>query len=266
MKSKLLFLLLGFVAGLASAGEPQASTDEVMLLRQTFQQQVSSLQLEESYVLWACADACVSLATIEAASGFLESQYFVYVDRNPERQTILVGFYDPGRQAVFPIGWDRVSTGTAKRAGHFLTPVGVFENSTANVGYRALGTKNSKGWRGLGAKDSRIWDLGWQWTDHYVKKQRDDRQIRLLLHATDPKYGESRLGRPDSKGCVRISAKLNAFLDCRGILDADYEAEAETFSWLLCPKRQPVARPGRYLIVGDSTQSAKQSLIAQAAP
>lgn len=266
-----LFLLLGFVSlgfsvSLASAGERDAIDDEVRLLRQTFQQQVSDLRLEESYVLWACADACVSLATIEAASGFFEPQYFVYVDRNPERQAILVGFYDPGRSAVFPIGWDRVSTGNPKRSGHFLTPVGVFENSTANVGYRAEGTKNSKGWRGLGAKGSRIWDLGWQWTDHYVKKQRDDRQIRLLLHATDPKHGEPRLGRPDSKGCVRISAKLNAFLDRYGILDANYEAKHQAYSWLLDPKRQPVQPAGRYLIVGDSSRREVNSLIAKAAP
>jgi len=116
------------------------------------------------------------------------------------------------------------------------------------MSYRALGTKNSKGWRGLGAKGSRVWDFGWRDTPlkggHIV-------QIRLLLHATDPDFGEPRLGKVDSKGCVRITAKLNRFLDSRGILDRKYELSHKA-KYVLRRDRQPVQFAGSYILVGDS--------------
>src|SRR5262252_1994783 len=55
----------------------------------------------------------------------------------------------------------------------------------------------------------------------------EEGDIRLLLHATDPDYLEKRLGRPASKGCVRIPAAMNRFLDRHGVLDADYERAAK---------------------------------------
>ena len=260
----LLLTLFGLVVCSPSAAESDAAADEVALLRQVFSRQVSDRWVEEPYALLVYADAYAQLTDIEAASGCLEPQYGAYVDRNAERQLIVVFFFDGASRTIVPIGWDHVSTGNPKRSGYFVTPCGVFTNAVTSVGYRALGTKNAKGWRGLGEKGSRVWDFGWQWTEHYVRKQRDDRQIRLLLHATDPVQGESRLGRPDSKGCVRISAKLNAFLDRFGILDADFEAAGETFAWLLHPDRQPVSHAGRYLIVGDSTRQPVRQLVAQA--
>ena len=80
--------------------------------------------------------------------------------------------------------------------------------------------------------------------------------MRLLMHSTDPDKGEPRLGRIDSKGCIRISPGLNHFLDSFAILDEHYEewAKAKPDSWLLKKDRQPVAFPGKYLIVGDSSQ------------
>ncbi len=87
-----------------------------------------------------------------------------------------------------------------------------------------------------------------------------DSQMRLLMHATDPDHGEPRLGGPDSKGCVRISAAANAFLDRRGILDRHYEAlagaETDRDLWLLRADRDVTPHSGSYLVVGDSSMSS----------
>jgi len=183
----------------------------------------------------------------------IESQYFVYVDRNPLKQMIFVCFFDSQGKDITLIGADKVSTGNQKRGGFFITPCGIFKNTVEFLNYRALGTKNDKGWRGLGAKDSRVWDFGWQKT--YKKNQ--EFTIRLLMHATDPVFGEKRLGKVDSKGCIRISARMNKFLDHFGLLDKEYEANKnkKAVTWLLKPDRQPVLYAGRYLLVGDSGNS-----------
>ena len=55
-------------------------------------------------------------------------QYFVYIDRNPEKQNIMVGFYTAETSSVEIIGWDKVSTGNPNRPGYFITPLGVFRN------------------------------------------------------------------------------------------------------------------------------------------
>lgn len=73
--------------------------------------------------------------------------------------------------------------------------------------------------------------------------------IRLLLHATDPDYLEHRRGRPASKGCVRIPAAMNRFLDRHGVLDADYERAA-----------------GDALVVIDSSQPAGAISMSAAVP
>ncbi len=180
----------------------------------------------------------------------IESQYFVYIDRNLLKQIILVYFFDFQGGAITLIGADKVSTGNERRAGFFITPRGVFKNTVENPGYRALGTKNDDGWRGLGAKDSRVWDFGWQKT----LKKNQEKEIRLLMHATDPDFGEKRLGKVASKGCIRVSARMNKFLDHFGLLDKEYEAnkDKKTVAWLLKSSRQPVAFAGQYLLVGDS--------------
>jgi hypothetical protein len=91
------------------------------------------------------------------------SQYFVYADRNPTIQIIFLAFYDAAAQTVRLLGADFISSGKLRPGeDSFLTPVGVFENVPDNWGYRAQGTKNSKGWRGLGAHGSRVWDFGYQ--------------------------------------------------------------------------------------------------------
>ncbi len=73
------------------------------------------------------------------------------------------------------------------------------------------------------------------------------------MHATDPDFGEARLGRPDSKGCIRISAKLNRFLDYYSILDAEYE-KSEKGKRIFLKDREPVAKRGSLVVVIDSSQ------------
>jgi hypothetical protein len=83
--------------------------------------------------------------------------------------------------------------------------------------------------------------------------------MRLQMHATDPDVLEPRLGRTESKGCIRIPAALNDFLDRHGILDADYE-EARVRGerlWQLGPDRQPIDWPGRYLVIVDSQAGSR---------
>jgi len=203
--------------------------------------------LEPEYFKTMTVDIAKLILDVEQP---LESQYFVFVDRNPRRQVILTCFLNSQDKSITLIGVDKVSTGNEKRIGFFITPCGVFINSIEFLGYRALGTKNDQGWCGLGVKNSRVWDFGWQKT----YKKNEEISIRLLMHATDPYFGEKRLGRVDSKGCIRISGKLNKFLDHYGLLDREYEANKnkKTVAWLLKADRQPVAYAGKYLLIGDS--------------
>lgn len=190
------------------------------------------------------------------------SQFFVYADRNPALQIVFLAFYDAEAKKVLLLGADFISTGKLRSGkDSFITPLGAFENLPENWGYRAQGTKNDKGWRGLGTKGSRVWDFGYQQAPRKFRQGVYDSQMRLLMHATDPDQGEPRLGGTDSKGCVRVSAAANNFLDRHSILDRWYEQMAASASgrdmWLLRGDRTPVAYPGSYLVVGDSSvQSA----------
>ncbi|MBU2037485.1 hypothetical protein KJ866_04810 [Patescibacteria group bacterium] len=229
----------------ASMGLPE----EVQKMRAIFKEAVGvKVAAEADYLNQVSQDAAQRLLSLGESAK--QSQYFLYVDRNPNKQIAWVGFFNASDGSVAIIGLDKISSGNEKRKGFFITPTGVFKNSPEIIGYRALGTKNEKGWRGLGAKGSRVWDFGWQKT----KKKGEERLIRLLVHATDPIFGEKRLGKTDSKGCIRISSKLNRFLDYYGLLDKSYEAQKDDkrISWMLKPNRQPVLFAGQYLLVGDS--------------
>ena len=98
-----------------------------------------------------------ALARLQAAGADLSaSQYFVYADRNPAAQLLLLAYYDAEAKRVAFVGADFISSGKLRpREDSFITPVGVFEHLPENWGYRAAGTKNSKGWRGLGARGGR---------------------------------------------------------------------------------------------------------------
>ncbi|WP_051272447.1 hypothetical protein [Fundidesulfovibrio putealis] len=220
-------------------------------------------QLDQAYFDFARKDVAAQMA--KAGLSFSGTQYFAYADRNPQTQFILVGLYDSASDRIEFLGADLISSGNIEKGGdYFVTPTGVFENALENFSYRAMGTPNQDGWRGLGSKDSRVWDFGDQKSLKKYKAGETISQMRLLMHSTDPDKGEPRLGRTDSKGCVRISQGLNKFLDTYAILDRNYEEWAKTRpdSWLLKKDRKPVTYPGRYLIIGDSAPQMQ----AQAKP
>jgi hypothetical protein len=83
--------------------------------------------------------------------------------------------------------------------------------------------------------------------------------MRFQMHATDPDRLEPLLGIRHSKGCVRIPASLNVFIDHYGILDADYEATVEAGKplWVLHGDRVVTPWAGRYLVVVDSERKAR---------
>lgn len=84
--------------------------------------------------------------------------------------------------------------------------------------------------------------------------------LRLQMHATDPVLAEPLLGTPRSEGCVRIPARLNAFLDHHGVIDQAYDQTTNEGSnpWVLAADRTPTPSPGRYLVVVDSQQDERQ--------
>ncbi len=228
-----------------------SESDFIKKMRSEFERIVNSnVVLEDRYSAWV--ESTVEQLALTLPVYDQASQFFYFVDRSYERQIGAVVWYNSAAKKASIIGADKVSTGNPKRKGHFETPIGAFANTVSNFNYRAEGTKNKKGWRGLGTKGSRVWDFGWQNTSHTD----GSRSIRLLLHASDPEQGEVRLGKVDSKGCVRVSAKMNRFLDQFGILDVEYEMRSneKRISWLLKKDRTPVKYAGKYLLVGESKQ------------
>ena len=183
------------------------------------------------------------------------AQYLLAVDRNPKVQAILV-FWADGKGELRFVGGSLVSTGRPGGYEYFLTPLGVFPHGIEHLDFRAEGTRNEFGVRGYGVEGMRVFDFGWvigerTW-DHGGLSP-----MRLQLHATDPDLLEPRLGSAASKGCIRISASLNEFLDKYGLLDADYEAAMErgVQFWVLRKDRTPTPWSGRYLIVVDSERA-----------
>ena len=179
------------------------------------------------------------------------SHFVVLVDRSPQVQALLL-FWGRG-QAWQLVGASPVSTGQPGRFDHFVTPTGVYGHSLDNMDFRALGTKNELGIRGYGRKGMRVFDFGWVaapkgWGDHAVI------EMRLQMHATDPDHLEARLGTAQSKGCIRIPASLNVFLDRFAVLDEDYEqglSEGRRL-WVLRGDRSQTPWSGRFLVVVDS--------------
>jgi hypothetical protein len=190
-------------------------------------------------------------------------QLLVVVDRNPDVQQMRIVL---ARLDVLweSLGGTKISTGQTGRFDYYLTPTGVFLHTDAILDWRAEGTFNEQHIRGLGLKGMRVWDFGWQRaTKGWGTGEEGD--IRLLLHATDPEYLERRLGRPASKGCVRIPTVMNRFLDRHGILDADYERAAKDdprFKALLLADRIPTPLAGDALVIVDSAEAPATRLNA----
>ncbi|KVM63260.1 hypothetical protein WJ59_24250 [Burkholderia gladioli] len=191
--------------------------------------------------------------------GELAGEYVVLVDRARNVQALFVYFRTtPGNEWQL-IGASPVGTGLPGQYDHFVTPTGVFEHSPVNMDFRAEGTENENKIRGYGAAGRRIFDFGW------VDGQRGwgkggTSPMRFQMHATDPDKLEPLLGIRHSKGCVRIPGSLNAFLDHRGILDADYETRASEGEapWILHDQpREPTPDAGRYLVVIDTAKGAR---------
>jgi hypothetical protein len=184
-------------------------------------------------------------------------QYIAVVDRDPGVQAIVLFWRPPQGEAV-AVGASPVSTGSPGSFDHFATPLGVFDHTPDNPDFRSEGTLNDNGIRGYGARGMRVFDFGWQrapkgWGDGAVM------EMRLQMHATDPDALERRLGSAQSKGCVRIPASLNRWLDRYGVLDAAYNAlvDAGHKPWVLAPDREPVPDAGRYLVVVDTQRQQR---------
>lgn len=185
-------------------------------------------------------------------------QIVLVVDRNPHIERLTVMLVQANDGEWIPIGTVPVSTGQSGRKNHYITPTGVFTNDTSRLGYRAEGTKNENGIRGLGARGMRVWDFGWQEANKGWHGNGASGPIRLEMHATDPTYLESRLGRPASEGCIRIPAAFNRFMDLNGLIDRDYEnasIDDPRFAALLPKSRTPTSIAGNTVIVIDSSPS-----------
>ncbi len=191
-------------------------------------------------------------ATVEQTPQLGRGEFVGLVDRHPEIQTFVLYWKGLDGQAHL-VGASPVSTGLPGRFEYFESPLGVFAHTLDNPDYRALGTRNEFGIRGYGRKGMRVYDFGWVASR---KGWGDKRQsvLRLQMHSTDPDLLEPRLGRPLSKGCIRIPESLNRFLDRYGILDADYvrAAAAGNRHFTLTPDWAPGPWSGRYLVIVDS--------------
>ena len=152
-----------------------------------------------------------------------------------------MAFWDKEKQDVeLSIVSTKVATGEENNPGHFITPVGWYEQTVEHGTFRAQGTKNEKGILGYGKKGMRIWDFGWQKAETgWLKKPEV---------ATDPYSLEQRLGKPDSKGCVRISAELNKFIDLNGILDFNFNSKSPKY-FALDPNRKLYQNQGSFILV-----------------
>lgn len=202
--------------------------------------------------------ATLARGALDAAHIYLlADQYVLVVDRNIHVQASLLYWMSPGSPPRF-IGASPVSTGSVGQFDHFETPLGVFAHALANPDFRAQGTKNVNGIRGYGQKGMRVFDLGWQQATRGWGNGGPG-TMRLQMHATDPDRLESKLGTPQSEGCIRMPSTLNRLLDHFGVLDADYAlatAMGPTL-WVLPHDQTPVPDPGRYIIIVDSTQQSR---------
>jgi hypothetical protein len=208
-------------------------------------------------VPYAQQQAWALLLSTLLADKDLAPQYVVLVDRNPFIQALTIYWMAPDRTFHF-IGASPVSTGKPGSFDHFITPTGVFEHTIANPDFRAEGTRNEHGILGYGRRGMRVYDFGWQ----QAKRGwgfGGEATMRLQMHATDPEILQSRLGTIQSKGCIRIPATLNTFIDRHAILDADYEqamAGGEVF-WVLSKTRKPTPWSGRYLVIVDTERTSR---------
>ena len=250
MKRFLLSLLLPTLLA-AVAAAPQADAAAALYAAEV------DRRLEVPAEAQAAVLALLEDALAQAGLGALSPQHVLVVDRSPQVQAAFLVLRTPEGGWQW-IGASPVSTGRVGSFDHFRTPLGVFAHSLDNPDFRAEGTFNSNGIRGYGLRGKRVFDFGW------VTAERGwgaggQSPMRLQMHATDPARLEARLGRAESKGCIRIPATLDTFLDRHGVLDADYEdalARGEAL-WVMRADRLPLPWPGRWLVVVDSMTAVR---------
>jgi hypothetical protein len=247
-------LALGFlsVTAAAEAGTPEPVSALAHLFAQHVERRLNVPQSEQEYYGEALTDA-LSRAGVRLQA----PQYVLLVDRSPVVQAAFIYWMDE-RGATHFVGATPASTGKPGAYEYFVTPLGVFPHTLDNMDYRAEGTRNEHGIRGYGVEGMRVYDFGW------VEAERGwgaggRSLMRLQVHATDPDLLERFLGTARSKGCIRIPAKLNAFIDRYGLLDADYEEVVRLGGrlWVLRSDRQPAQWPGRYLVIVDSQRRSR---------
>ena len=240
---------------LVHTAAPLDVDSETASLQASLRREVPNLTLDtpDASRTWiARAQSAIATSTFKID----RPQLVVVVDRNPKIQQMRI-LLARSEGPWMDLGGTKVSTGQTGRRDYYITPIGVFLHTDAILDWRAEGTFNENHIRGLGVKGMRVWDFGWQnATKGWGTGETGD--IRLLLHATDPEYLERRIGHPASKGCVRIPAAMNRFLDRYGVLDADYERIAKSdvrYAALLLPDRRPTPLAGEALIIVDSAET-----------
>lgn len=253
LSPRLVVLALSVLcAGTACAAAGPAPADLAVEFRAAVDRRLEVPAQEVAHYARLAEDAFAQAGIVAGPA-----QYVAVVDRDPHVQALLLLWRSAAGDYEL-VGAAPVSTGRPGTFDHFETPVGVFEHSPSVPDFRAEGTFNENGIRGYGAKGMRVFDFGWQ---HVPKGWGDGKviEMRLQMHATDPDALEPRLGSVQSKGCIRIPASVNRFLDLRGLLDAEYEraVEAGATLWVLDERRQPVADAGRYLVVVDSARTSR---------
>ncbi|KVK81890.1 hypothetical protein WS90_15290 [Burkholderia cepacia] len=240
-----------------SAEEAKNATTRAVDMRKRFTQEVTR-RLNVPASEQRAYGQRLQAALADADLGDLAGEYVAMVDRAPNVQALFIYFRATPANAWLMIGASPVGTGLPGKYDHFLTPLGVFHHSPDNMDFRAEGTTNENGIRGYGRRDMRIYDFGWVdgergWGKGGVSP------MRFQMHATDPDRLESLLGIRHSKGCVRIPASLNTFLDRHGLLDDDYQARVEAGKslWVLRRDRDITPIAGRYLVVIDSARKTR---------
>lgn len=240
-----------------SPAEAASATTRALDMRRMFSQEVTRkltvpVVEQRAYVLQ------LQRALAAANLADLAGEYVVMVDRAATIQALFIYFRATPANAWFLIGASPVATGLPGTFDHFLTPLGVFDHTPDNMDFRAEGTTNENGIRGYGRRDMRIYDFGWIDSERGWGKGGTS-PMRFQMHATDPDRLEPLLGVRHSKGCVRIPASLNVFIDRHGILDANYEAQVEAGRslWVLHPGRDVTPIEGRYLVVVDSMRKTR---------
>jgi len=142
-------LALAALIGLASASaaKPDATgpPDTPPEMAQRFQREVDRRLDVPADVQLAYA---LRLRDALAQAGLaLTAQHVVLIDRSRNVQALLLFLLDAQGEARL-IGATSVSTGSAGRLEHFLTPLGVFAHTLDNPDFRAEGTFNDNGIRG----------------------------------------------------------------------------------------------------------------------